>query len=279
LCKHRQHRKSRFWPQRQPQAVISSEAGVVKRAPAPHVIVEDTRISGSLTRVKRLQLSLGAFFLSLGVSTAAWAGGAGGGSMLPTCVDDMDACQVCAGEECFTEAQACCDAQGCQDLVLCVLDNCASPTDIQCAFANCQAELNAAGGIQGPGTQAAQGLGQCLGGPLQNPPPGACTDCVNGFGAGGAGTTSVGAGGNGTTATTTTSTGAGGEGPSTTTGAGAAGGASSSTSGAGGGNGNDLVIDDGCGCRVTGSPTESLAPWMLGLGLAGLWVSRRRSGR
>lgn len=227
----------------------------------------------------------GALLLSLGFATPALAGGAGGGGTggtagvggaggaggaggmgMASCVDAGDTCQVCADEVCPTETEACCQATGCKDLIVCVIENCADDLqDFNCIAANCLAEVTAAGGIMGAGTAAAQTLGECMATPLQNPPAGACTDCVDAFGAaGGGGSTMMGAGGMM----------AGSGGAPGTGGMPGTGGSPATTST--GGNANDTEIDDGCGCHIVGTPTERNLAWAPLLGLAALAASRRR---
>ncbi len=223
----------------------------------------------------RTLIATTASIFTLVFATPALATNAGGGGMA-TCVDATDSCQVCSDEQCHDDTQACCDAVGCYDLVLCLLDNCAdSLTDVtalqSCAATNCLNEVLAAGGLNGPGVAAAQTLGTCVGSALQNPPAGACDTCVNGFGGaggmagqGGGPATTTGAGG-GTTLT---------GGNAGVGGAVGAGGAATST-----GSGLDTTAtedDGGCGCRVVGVPMKRTAPWAALFGLAGLVASRRR---
>lgn len=221
-----------------------------------------------------------AFALTFAFAAPALAGPAGGsGGGLATCIDAQESCEVCADEQCPTETQDCCDETGCKDLVLCLLDNCANSLSdqlalIQCAATSCSAELTAAGGAlpPGPGVTAAQDLGTCLSGPLQNPPAGACTDCVDEFGTGGAGgatttTTTTGSGG----APTTSSSSTGG-----TTGSGGAGTGGATSSSSTGGNDADVEDDSGCECGIAGDPSKSALPWLGLLGLAGISLARRR---
>ncbi len=120
------------------------------------------------------------------------AGATGGGTGECT---PGDVCEMCAAEACPTEALACCQAEGCQELVLCVGQNCQDATDqTACAIANCPDEVGAA--TAAGSVAPAQDLGACLTPALENPTMDSCTQCAEMFGTGGAGGAGGGAGGN-----------------------------------------------------------------------------------
>ena len=123
-------------------------------------------------------------------SSASTGGGGTGGSGTGgagMCVPEDD-CEQCAADECPAEAEACCMATGCQELLICVATNCEDTSDLTCVLNMCGPELDAAGGPTGDGTAAAQAMAPCLTPVLECPEAGsACEACVNSFGMGGAG--------------------------------------------------------------------------------------------
>jgi hypothetical protein len=106
----------------------------------------------------------GAGGMGAGGGGAGGMGGGGTGGGAPSCsFSSFDAsCNTCVDNACPSEAQACCATAGCVDLVNCAVTSCPTdPTDPVCVSSMCSNELAAAGGLSGPGTQAALSLANC----------------------------------------------------------------------------------------------------------------------
>ena len=73
-------------------------------------------------------------------------------------VNAEDACELCIASQCTTEALACCEQEGCLDVVRCAADSGCNGYDCY-APDMCQAEIDAAG-IE-VATTYAQALGDC----------------------------------------------------------------------------------------------------------------------
>jgi len=118
-------------------------------------------------------------------SGASGAGGAGECS--ESQINQDDACEVCAIDECYDLLLACCEVEGCLDIIRCAQET--ECTGVDCYMPDtCQTEIDAAGGI-GVATEFASPLGDCV---LAE-----CTGCSTGGGGGAGGTAATGgAGGN-----------------------------------------------------------------------------------
>jgi hypothetical protein len=99
----------------------------------------------------------------LGTSTGAASGSTGSGDNGGQCtagsVDLNDPCQVCVVTKCTAEAKACCEQNGCLDIIACARETgcdgagCYAPD-------TCQKQIDAAGGIT-VALEFAQPLGDC----------------------------------------------------------------------------------------------------------------------
>ena len=76
----------------------------------------------------------------------------------PASINQDDACEVCIGTKCTAEALACCEKEGCLDVVFCAAANECNGIDCY-APDKCQAEIDAAG--LEVATTYAQPLGDC----------------------------------------------------------------------------------------------------------------------
>ena len=84
--------------------------------------------------------------------------GGGGLECGPASINQDDACEVCIGTKCTAEALACCEQDGCLDVVFCAAANDCDGIDCY-APDKCQAEIDAAG--LDVATTYAQPLGDC----------------------------------------------------------------------------------------------------------------------
>ena len=75
-------------------------------------------------------------------------------------LNKQDPCECCAAEKCFSALQTCCNTKGCYAVVQCVVKTMCDGLGCYNA-ANCKSEIDAAGGLIGKGTQAAQAVGDC----------------------------------------------------------------------------------------------------------------------
>lgn len=76
----------------------------------------------------------------------------------PASINQDDACEVCIGTKCTAEALACCEQEGCLDVVYCAAANECNGIDCY-APDKCQAEIDAAG--LEVATTYAQPMGDC----------------------------------------------------------------------------------------------------------------------
>ena len=100
--------------------------------------------------------------MSAGVRSNTSASGAclAAGTTVSTALCGLN-CECCAAEKCFGVLQTCCNTTGCYGVVKCVVKTMCS--GIACYNpSTCKAEIDAAGGLLGAGTQAAQKVGDCV---------------------------------------------------------------------------------------------------------------------
>jgi hypothetical protein len=103
-----------------------------------------------------------------GATSTGGAGGTGGydcASIVPTgeCTDfDLnDPCECCAADRCEAVLTTCCETTGCYGVVRCAAETMCQGFDCY-SPATCQSEIDAAGGLIGAGTNAAQDVGDCV---------------------------------------------------------------------------------------------------------------------
>jgi hypothetical protein len=104
-------------------------------------------------------------------STASATAGAGGSNSKYMCQDvkdvgecklnKQDPCECCAAEKCYPVLEKCCNTKGCFGVVTCAVKTNCSGFDCYSA-ANCKTEIDAAGGLLGAGSLAAQQVGDCV---------------------------------------------------------------------------------------------------------------------
>ena len=126
-------------------------------------------------------------------SSSASAGPGGGAGMCDESqINQDDACEVCAYDECQETLKACCEQPGCLDIIECALETgCSEDPDPLACYKpeTCQQVIDDAGGI-GVATMYASPLGDCVGEK--------CVGCgTGGGGGGGVGGGGVGGGGGG----------------------------------------------------------------------------------
>jgi hypothetical protein len=115
-----------------------------------------------------------------GTGTATGTATGTGGGMGACTPDPTNPCEVCAYQECPTEADACCMESGCLDVVNCALETgCTQdPNPLACYEDNtCKSEIDAAGGPLGAGTTAAQDVGDCTVAAAEAATSGPCMEC------------------------------------------------------------------------------------------------------
>jgi hypothetical protein len=76
----------------------------------------------------------------------------------PSSINQDDPCELCIGTKCTAEALACCEQDGCLDVVFCAAENGCNGIDCY-APDKCQAEIDAAG--LEVATTYAQAMGDC----------------------------------------------------------------------------------------------------------------------